>query len=79
MSQLFFLPSIATGAVLLFLLFPTDRLLEPRWRMVVVMAVAGVVLYDLGTLFHPGEMDEVRFPGLQNPLGAPAAWAPSLS
>jgi hypothetical protein len=76
LSQLFFLPSIATGAVLLLLLFPTDRLLEPRWQIAVVIAAVGVVLYDLGTLFHGGAMDEGRFPGLQNPLGAPAAWAP---
>jgi hypothetical protein len=76
LSQLFFLPSIATGAVLLLLLFPTDRLLDPRWQIAVVIAVVGVVLYDMGTVFHDGAMDEVRFPGLQNPLGAPAAWAP---
>jgi hypothetical protein len=78
-SQLFFLPSIATGAVLLFLLFPTDRLLGPRWWIVVVITVVGVVLYDVGTLFHPGAMDATRFPGLQNPLGAPPAWAPVVS
>jgi hypothetical protein len=76
LSQLFFIPSIAAGAVLLLLLFPTDRLLEPRWRIVVAITVAGVLLYDLGTLFHGGGMDQDRFPGLQNPLGAPAAWAP---
>ncbi len=76
LSQLFFIPSIAAGAVLLLLLFPTDRLLEPRWRIVVAITLAGVVLYDLGTLFHGGAMDQDRFPGLQNPLGVPAAWAP---
>jgi hypothetical protein len=79
LSQLFFLPSIATGAVILLLLFPTDRLLEPRWRIAVVMTVVGVVLYDLGTLFHGGALDEGRFPGLQNPLGAPQALAPLVS
>ena len=73
-SQLLFIPSIATGAVLLLLLFPTDRLLGSRWRIVVVMTVAGVVLYDVGRLVHSGAMDEVRFPGLQNPIGAPEGW-----
>jgi hypothetical protein len=75
LSQLLFIPSIATGAVLLLLLFPTDRLLGPRWRVVVAMTVVGVVLYDVGRLIHRGAMDEVRFPGLQNPIGAPEGWA----
>jgi hypothetical protein len=75
-SQLFFLPSIATTGVLLLLLFPTDRLLDSRWRIAIVITAVGVVLYDVGALLHVGALDEGRFPGVPNPLGAPAAWAP---
>jgi hypothetical protein len=76
LSQLFFIPSIAAGSVLLLLLFPTDRLLGSRWRFVVAMTVVGVVLYDVGQVVQRGAIDEVRFPGLQNPLGAPEGLAP---
>ncbi len=75
-SQLLYVPSIACGTALLLPLFPTDRLPGPRWRIVPVITVVGVILFDLGQLFRPGELDPIRFPGLQNPIGAPAVWAP---
>jgi hypothetical protein len=69
-----FVPSIACGTALLLPLFPTDRLIGPRWRIVMVITVIGVVVLDLGELFRLGELDHERFPGLQNPVAAPADW-----
>ena len=75
-SPLVITPSIASGTVLLLLHFPTDRLPSPRWRAVVATTLIGMVLYIAGTSFRSGELDPETFPGLQNPLGAPAALAP---
>jgi hypothetical protein len=76
LSQIPFVPSIACGTALLMPLFPTDRLLGPRWRVAIVITVVGVVLFDLAELFRPGELDTARFPGLRNPFGASPEWAP---
>jgi hypothetical protein len=75
-SQLFFVPSIACGTALLLPLFPTDRLLGPRWRIVIVITIVGVVVFDVAELLRRGELDSNRFPGLQNPIAAPEGWAP---
>src|SRR5439155_3736212 len=50
LSQLFFIPSIAAGAVLLLLLFPPARLLGLGWRIVGGFSVAGAVFFDLARL-----------------------------
>ncbi|MDQ2854680.1 MAG: hypothetical protein M3R32_07465 [Chloroflexota bacterium] len=77
-SQLLFIPSITSGTVLLLLHFPTDRLPSPRWRVVTAMAVVGTALFLLGVAFHRGDFDAATFPGLQNPLSAPATFAPAV-
>ena len=77
-SPLFFIPAVAAGTVFILLLFPTDRLLGPRWRIVVVMTVVGSVLYEIGAFFQPGEINSVNLPGLLNPFGASAAWAQTV-
>jgi hypothetical protein len=76
-SQLFFIPAVAMGAALLLLLFPTDRLLGPRWRSVVVLTLVGVVLYEIGSLFRY-EIDPEKLPGLLNPVGVPEEWAQAI-
>ena len=58
------------GLVLLPLVFPTGRLLSPRWRVAVYSGVGGFVLNTLGGVLHPGllDIDESLEP-VQNPLG----------
>jgi hypothetical protein len=70
-SQLFFQPSLAVGITLLLLLFPTDRFLDPRWRLVAIASAVGSAVYDVGLLFLSGELDHEALPGLLNPLAAP--------
>ena len=70
-SQLFFVPALGFGTTLLLLLYPTDTLLSPRWRWPAVIAGIGAVLWDLGAIFRPGELDASSLPGLVNPLAAP--------
>lgn len=74
-SQLLFVPSIVSGALLVLLYFPNDRLPGPRWWPVLPMAVAGTALFLVGTIFHSGPLDPDSAPGIENPLGAPASWA----
>jgi hypothetical protein len=71
LSQVFFIPSLGTGAAILLLLFPTDRLLSPRWRIVVAMALLGGVLFDVGALLsgQPLGNDAAVVP---NPIAPPA-------
>jgi hypothetical protein len=75
LAQPFFVPVPATAIAFLVLLFPTDRLLGRRWVIVGIIASAGSILYGLGIVFHPGAIDPVTIPGLENPFGAPAGWA----
>jgi len=77
-SQLFFTPAIGSAGALLFLVFPTDRLPSPRWRAVVVIAIGGALLYDIGSLFHRGYLSNDQVTGPPNPLFAPPALGPAL-
>jgi hypothetical protein len=68
-------PVLASCTTLLLLLFPTDRLLDARWRWVAVLSFAGIGAYVVGSTFYPGPVD-ANFADLPNPLGLPAALAP---
>jgi hypothetical protein len=70
LSQLFFVPAVGAITTLILLLFPTDRLISPRWRWPGIVALGAAFLYDLGTLFRPAEFDSKQLPGVLNPLGA---------
>jgi hypothetical protein len=70
-SQLFFVPVLATGTTLLLLLFPTDRLLGPRWRWVAVLSLVGVLVFLVGSTFHPGGLQDPNFSYIPNPVGLP--------
>lgn len=54
---------------LLFLVYPDGRLPSPKWRPVLWLWVAGVVLLVLGFLLRPGPVDVTYETGLPNPLG----------
>ena len=56
------------------LIFPTGRLLGPRWRLVVALAVVAVGLSFLKPMFAVGDLSDI-VPGLTNPLGLPGAQA----
>lgn len=57
--------------VWVFLLFPTGRLLAPRWGWVKRMALVGLVGMVLKLAFRPGPIDS--FPTIDNPLGVESA------
>ncbi len=63
---------LVMGVVLLPLLFPDGRLLTPRWRWAVRLAIAALVLSLVATAFKPGALDSNATPQIQNPLGIPA-------
>jgi hypothetical protein len=63
---------LVMGVVFLPLLFPDGRLLSPRWRWAIRLALAALALSILCTAFKPGSLDANTTPNLQNPLGIPA-------
>ena len=75
-SQLFFIPALGTATTLILLLFPSDRFLSDRWRLVGWMGVASSVVYVLTGLLKRGQLDVEYLPGVVNPLGVPADVAP---
>jgi hypothetical protein len=81
-SWLFLAPLILTGT-LLFLLFPEGRLLSPRWRPVLLLALGGIALSVFAEMFGPHELQD--FEPMKNPYavggaGAEAAfgWAANI-
>lgn len=68
-AGVFFIPSLGATWTWIFLLYPTDRLLEARWRWVGAGGIACAVAFVVGTLFAPGELDDAALPGVENPLG----------
>ena len=75
LSGLLFVPTLAFGTTMLLLLYPTDTLPGPRWRIVAVLAAIGAIVWDVALIFQPGfiENDSLNVP---NPLGAPVELAP---
>lgn len=56
MANTWFAPSIGLLVVLLPLLFPTGRLLGPRWRLVAVAGIGGVTLAAIASATAPGPL-----------------------
>jgi signal transduction histidine kinase len=57
------------GLPFVLLLFPSGRLLSPRWRWALWVAVAASVAVLFGALFSPSLTE---YPGVRNPLGIEA-------
>lgn len=60
------IPWIAFGITFLLLLFPDGRLLSPRWRLVVWLAIVTTALPTLARAFVPGPLE--NFPAVTNPF-----------
>jgi hypothetical protein len=65
--------SVVCSILFLILLFPTGRLLSPRWRPVAWIAGAAVVVWVVSLALIPGPIE--NFPSVQNPFGIEAAAA----
>lgn len=63
-----FLPSIGLLVAVLPLVFPTGRLISPRWRLVVAIDLVGMLLAIIGTALTPGPIE-----GAASPIDNPAA------
>jgi hypothetical protein len=60
------IPFIVPALTLFPLLFPSGRLLTPRWRVVAWLAVVSAVAMFVGIAFAPGKLED---PPIENPLG----------
>jgi hypothetical protein len=60
-------PTLGGLAVFLLLLFPTGRLLSPRWRVAVLVACIGLPLSVVGLALAPGPLSDA--PWIENPFG----------
>jgi hypothetical protein len=65
--------SIVISIVFLILLFPTGRLLSPRWRPVAWIAGAALVVSVVALALTPGPVES--FPSVRNPFGIEATAA----
>ena len=70
-AGVFFIPSLGTTWTWILLLYPTDRLLDPRWRWIGIGGIACGVAFVVGSLFTPGPLDDDLLPGVDNPIGIP--------
>ena len=55
------------------LFFPDGRLLSPRWRIVLAVDLAALVLSVIGEAFRPGALDIDAARTIENPFGAARA------
>jgi hypothetical protein len=60
---------LTLAGVFLPLLFPTGRLLSPRWRPVLWLSVAALALSIVGAAFEPGRLDVDSAVPVDNPFG----------
>jgi hypothetical protein len=77
-GTLWFAPFFTLVAVLLPLVFPTGRLLSPRWRLVASSGLAFMVLALVGNGLQPDAVEVSGLGVIHNPVAVPAAWTPWL-
>jgi hypothetical protein len=77
-DTLWFAPFFTLVVVLLPLLFPTGRLLSPRWRVVAGSGVGFMVLALVGNGLQPDVVEVSGLGVVDNPVGVPVAWTPWL-
>ena len=65
------IPFVFSAVVLFPLLFPSGRVLNPRWRFVLVAVAVAFPLLFVGTAFEPGRLKGYPF---DNPFGAPGVF-----
>jgi hypothetical protein len=75
-DNLAFVPVLAVFATLFLLYFPNGRLLDPRWRVALVLLAVVTLAYAIAWALMPGEIYGVA--GVTNPFGAPAEWSTPL-
>ena len=63
-------PGVALVIIFLPLYFPNGRLLSPRWRPALWLAISLSLSFAIFSAFMPGEVSDV--PGVANPLGIEA-------
>jgi hypothetical protein len=63
--------SVVISILFLILLFPTGRLLSPRWRPVAWIAATAIVVSVVSLALTPGPIE--NFPSVRNPFGVEAA------
>ena len=73
-GTLWFAPFFTLVVVLLPLLFPTGRLLSPRWRLVVGSGLGFMVLALVGNGLQPDVVEVSGLGVVDNPVGVPVAW-----
>ena len=65
------IPSMAIVVVYVPLIYPSGRLLSPRWRGVIVLASVAMTIATLSFALVPGQLESS--PGLRNPFGVEGA------
>jgi len=65
------IPFVLSALILFPLLFPSGKLLTPRWRLVLVAVAVAFPLLFIGTAFEPGRLKNYPF---DNPFGAPSVF-----
>ena len=68
LAQWSVIPAVALSAIVLPLVYPTGKLLSPRWRSVVALAVLAAILGFVGASFSPWPSGTLG--GARNPLEA---------
>jgi signal transduction histidine kinase len=70
-TEWIWIPYMASVAILIPMLYPTGRLLSPRWRFPLALGLAGGAIGGLLFALAPGDLG--GFPGVPNPVGIEGA------
>jgi hypothetical protein len=62
-------PPIGLMGTVLLLRFPSGKLLSSRWKKVEWLAVIAIFVTVVAILFTPGDLEDIGYPDVANPLG----------